>query len=162
MGHMCSAIAVLAVAGTLYPSVAGADSQTIKGTAYYHGVVWQGFDVGDVEGHVVGAYENKGVSLYEDGEEVETVVRGTLDFVKGLGKVAGYDIRLYDDGSRITLEYHGEAKMTPDGRVVSGTYTSCIGVGRFEGAKCNGTWTGGMKGESLSVFEWEITYTVPN
>lgn len=156
-----SAVSILVVAGALYPSVADAESRTIQGTNYHHAVVWQGIDVGDVEGHMVGAYENKGVSVYEDGEEVELVIRGTLDLVKGLGKVDGYDIRMYGDGSMITLEYHGESKMTPEGRVVWGTYTSCRGTGRFEGAKCDGTWKGGMKGKSLNVVEWKVTYTVP-
>ncbi len=154
-------LSVLVIAGVLAPFAAKAEPLTISGTNYHHNVQWQGIDVGDVEGHVIGAYENKGVAIYDDGQEVELVIRGTLDQIKGLGPVDGYDIRQYDDGSTIALEYHGEAKMTPQGRVVSGTYTSCRGAGRFEGAKCDGTWTGGTSGETLNVFKWEVRYTLP-
>ncbi len=156
-----SMLSIILAATAFHISDADAETKTIKGTNFHHTVVWQGIEVGDVEGHLVGAYENKGVSVYEDGQEVELLIRGTLDQVKGIGPVDGYDIRMYSDGSTITLEYHGEAKMTPEGRVVSGTYTSCRGAGRFEGAKCQGTWTGGRKGKSLNVFDWEVKYTLP-
>ena len=161
MRRLSTLVPVLLIAGAFYTSAAVAETKTIKGTNYHHTVVWQGIEVGDVDGHLVGAYENKGVSLYEDGQQVELVIRGTLDQVKGIGPVDGYDIRTFSDGSTLALEYHGAAKETPEGRVVSGTYTACRGAGRFEGAKCDGTWTGGRMGQSLNVFEWEVRYTLP-
>lgn len=161
MRRISGSLSVLVIAAVLNPIAAEAEPKTIRGSNYHHTVDWQGIEVGDVEGHLVGAYENKGVAIYEDGQKVELVIRGTLDQVKGIGPVDGYDIREFDDGSTITLEYHGEARMTPQGRVISGTYTSCIGAGRFEGAKCDGTWTGGRRGKTLNVFEWEVRYTLP-
>ena len=162
MGRISGAITACVALGVLNPAVADAESKTIIGTNYHQNVIWQSIEIGDVEGHIVGAYENKGVSIYSDGREVELVVRGTLDFVKGIGPVDGYDIRMYGDGSTLTLEYHGQAKMTPAGRVVSGAYTSCSGAGRFKDAKCDGTWTGGTKGKSLNVFKWTVNYTLPD
>ena len=162
MRSIASAVSVLVVAGLMFPAVAIAGTKTFKATNYHHNVTFQGFEVGDVEGHMVGVYENKGVTVFEDGQEVELIIRGTLDQVKGLGPVDGYQVNTFDDGSVLTMAYQGEAKMTSEGRVVIGTYDSCRGTGQFEGAKCNGTWTSGPVGKTLQRFELEVTYTVPD
>lgn len=133
-----------------------AEETVMKGTNYHHNFKWQGSKVGDVEGHTIGAYENKGVSIHEDGTRAELMIIGTLDRTKGVGTLMGYDIRRYGDGSTLSLKYEGESKKTDAGAMSSGRYVACHGTGRFSGVRCEGTWQGKRLGKSLRVVDWTV------
>lgn len=136
---------------------AQAGETVMKGTNFHHNYKWQGSKVGDVEGHTIGAYENKGVSIHEDGTRAELMIIGTLDRTKGNGTLMGYDVRRYSDGSTLSLKYEGEQKKTDTGTMSSGRYVACHGTGRFSGVKCEGTWQGKRLWKSLRVVDWTVT-----
>ena len=158
-GGRSLAAVVLLIVG-LFTVSARAEDMVIKGTNFHHNARWHGVDVGDAKGHVLGVYENKGVSLYATGERLELIVRGTAHFTNGTGPVHGYDIRKHADGSMLTLEFTGDVKTaSPERTFGEGKYVSCRGTGRFENLKCEGTWKGGRQGDSLQVVEWEVKLT---
>lgn len=122
--------------------------------AYAEDIV--GSKVGDVEGHIIGAYENKGVSIHDEGTRADLTVIGTIDRMQGVGTLRGYDVRRYADGSLLALKYEGESQKTAEGSVSAGRYVSCTGTGRFGGVRCEGTWKGKRQGKSLHVVDWTI------
>jgi hypothetical protein len=150
-------VAVVFLIVGLSAASARAQDVVIRGTNFHHNLRWQSVDVGDVKGHSLGVYDNKGVSLYGTGERVDLAVRGTANFINGIGPVHGYDIRKFADGSTLTLEFTGEiTTISAEGSFGEGKYLSCRGTGRFENVKCEGTWKGGRQGDSLQVVEWEV------
>ena len=157
MRGRCSVAVVACLIVGLSAASARAQDMVIRGTNFHHNTKWQSVDVGDVKGHFLGVYDNRGVSVYGTGERVDLAVRGTNNFINGVGPIHGYDIRKYSDGSTLTLEFTGEIKSTsPERSFGEGKYLSCRGTGRFENVKCEGTWKGGRQGESLQVVEWEV------
>ena len=143
------------------PMTSMAEDKVLKGKNFHHNVKWQGIEIDDVEGHIIGAYENKGVSILANGEEAEIVVQGTLDLVNGIGSMEGYLTKFFSDGSTIILKYKGKAAKTADGIVDEGTEECVKGTGRFEGIQCAGTWKGGKVGKTLRAYDWEIRYSIP-
>jgi hypothetical protein len=117
-----------------------AEDTVIRGTNFHHNYAWQSSKVGDVEGHIIGAYENKGVSIYDDGTRADLTVIRTIDRTQGVG----------------TLKYEGESQKTAEGSVSAGRYVSCTGTGHFGGVRCEGTWKGKLQGKSLHVVDWTI------
>ena len=54
--------------------------------------------VADVDKHVVGTYERRGIALFENGEIAAYHTLGTFDFVDSNGPFHGYDTLTYKDG----------------------------------------------------------------
>jgi hypothetical protein len=138
-------------------SNAWAQEEVMRSRNVHYNKVWHSADVGDVEGHVIGLYENNGVSFHEDGEMAILAIRGTLDLTGQTGSEEGYEIRTYDDGSTIILKYDGQPTDVKDQS--EGTLTCIGGTGRFEGIKCDGVYSGGTKGE-LQVYDTEVKYNL--
>jgi hypothetical protein len=116
--------------------------------------------VGDEEGHVVGVYERKGVTMYENGEVANEVTRGTFDSAKGW---QGYCLQTFQDGSTMWMRHRGSMRK---GKVVEATFELIGGTGRYEGIKGSGTFTGGYVAyaeDSRAYGDWHFTgtYTLP-
>jgi hypothetical protein len=101
-------------------------------------------EVGDVEGHVVGVVEFKGITFFEGGETATHANPATFDLTNGSGPHQGYVVHYFDDGSTSVERYEGEARLSADGKrtVVEGTFECIGGTGRFAGLKGQGTYRG--------------------
>ena len=102
-------------------------------------------EVGDVEGHVIGLYENTQVWVDDiTGERMTGYNRGTMDFntKTGQGTMFGYSILTWPNGDKRYASSQG--KMVGKGKW-EGTFTDIDGTGKFKGTKGGGTW----KSESL-------------
>jgi len=125
--------------------------------------------VPDVEKHVVGVYERRGVAMYENGETGAFHTRGTFDFVKGLGDYKGYCDISFADGSSYMTNYQGTATMVKGKKLSKGTGVYFKGTGRYEGIKGKFSFTiksitpytkDKTKGDS--IVEVTGTYTLPS
>jgi hypothetical protein len=99
--------------------------------------------IADVEKHVVGTYERKGLAVLENGEIATYLSIGTYDFVDSSGPFQGYTTLTYNDGSTTISKY--DATMTKE----SGKMPSLIGkgeyikgTGKYEGIKGTISFTG--------------------
>jgi len=94
--------------------------------------------VPDMEGHVIGLLEKRGLAIYEDGEIAAYHTRTTFDVTKGKeGSFGGYTDYKFEDGSTIVSKYQGTS-WVPSGKKLSslkGTGEYINGTGRFEGIK---------------------------
>ena len=124
----------------------------------------------DVEGHVIGLYERRGVAVFEDGETAAYHTRGTFDFIKGQGPFQGYSQLTYKDGSTTIVKYQGTMSLTPDEKfpTYAGKGEYVKGTGRLEGIKGSASFSGKYvtpltketKGDV--VMEVTQTYTLPS
>ena len=69
--------------------------------------------VPDVEGHIIVAYEGKGIAFYEKWGACLAIEIGTFDILKGEGSGQGYSHYTFPDGSTITMNWEG--KIRPGG-----------------------------------------------
>lgn len=120
-------------------------------------------EVGDVDGHVICSFVLPSAGIQDDGEVYSRVVRGTLDYIKGVGKNQGHTINTFADGSVTTVEWEGTSKFDENKtRVMIGTYRCTGGTGRFQGVECEGNWTSTQQKGGFSVGEYEGTMTLPD
>ena len=124
--------------------------------------------VPDVEKHVVGVYERRGVAMYENGETGAFHTRGTFDFVKGQGDFKGYCNISFADGSTYMTNYQGTTTMVKGKKLGKGTGVYFKGTGRYEGIKGKFSLTSRKitsytkeKTKSDMVTEVTGTYTLP-
>jgi hypothetical protein len=107
-------------------------------------VKYEGISVTDVEGHMLGIFESRGLVHIEDEVAVVTSwVQG--DLINGTGPMQGYTRYEYEDGSTIFTKTHYRAKSSPD--LKTSTYEDgegeyILGTGRFEGIKGSSSWKG--------------------
>jgi hypothetical protein len=98
----------------------------------------------DVEGHVIGVFERRGVAILETGEVVAYLARGTFDLTKHHGPVQGYSQSTYKDGSTTVYEWQCILSLLPEWKLGfiegEGKYTK--GTGRFKGIKGTVSFTG--------------------
>jgi hypothetical protein len=136
-------VALIVAAGLVVPALGLAQdlgtSRRVQGTAEVTSV-----EVGDVEGHVVGVVEFKGLTFFEGGEIATHSNPATFDLTNGSGPHQGYVIHYFDDGSTSIERYQGEAKLSAYGKrtAVEGTFECVGGTGRFAGLKGQGTYRG--------------------
>lgn len=149
-----SFISLMLLLGVIATSATAAEG-VFKARNVHYGKTWNMIEIGDVEGHIMGLYENTGLSFLDDGETAALEVKGTMDSGPAGGFVEGYEIRTFDDGSSITLKFEGESNKG----VGSGTLTCIAGSGRFQDIQCQGSYQGGRKG-SMMVFDTELNYTL--
>ena len=150
--------ALVAVAAT--PALAGEVSASGRNVQTVEKVEW--LEVGDQEGHVVGIYRSKGLTFHGDGEISTTVNHGTFDYVKGAGSHEGYLVRTFDDDSTMTVKYQGTTKHDAAGRVTQGTASYATGTGRYEGIEGDGSYSGRLFGNGMSIADWQSKYTLPD
>lgn len=133
-------LSVLAFAALLSPAGAGALEVKARDVIYATGGTVK--PVGDVDGHVAGTWEKRGVCL--EGKNVGTYFgTGTLDMTKGKGTGDGKATCTFEDGSSHALRFtmslepigKGLVKWTGRGEFVEGT-------GRYDGIKGSATFSG--------------------
>lgn len=99
--------------------------------------------VADVEKHVLGTYERRGVTIFDNGEITTYYTIGTYDFVDSVGPFKGYTILTYNDGSTAISKY--DAIMTKEaGKMpkLKGKGEYIKGTGKYEGIKGTLSFTG--------------------
>ena len=149
----------IAVLSITIASSAWAAEGVIQSRNIHYNKVWHSVEVGDVEDHLVGVFENTGLGFQEDGETAVLEIKGSLDVGGQTGSERGYEIRTYEDGSKIILEFAGHPSAE-GGDASEGTLTCIEGTGRFEGIKCDGSYTVDSVGE-MWVGEIEVKYNTP-
>ena len=96
---------ILVIGAWLLVSVTQAAAETVKKwrtTAYITKV--EVIPIVDVEGHMVGIYERRGVAISEDGEVAAHLSRGAFDYIKGQGSDQGYSQLTFKDGSTTVIK----------------------------------------------------------
>ncbi|MFY9705792.1 MAG: hypothetical protein WCA42_13095 [Desulfobacterales bacterium] len=99
--------------------------------------------VADVDKHIVGTYERRGVAVFENGEIATHHTIGTFDFVDSNGPFQGYSTMTFKDGSTTIDKY--DATMTKEsGKMptLKGKSEYIKGTGKYEGIKGTITFTG--------------------
>jgi hypothetical protein len=124
--------------------------------------------VADVDKHVVGTYERRGLAIFENGEVAAYQTIGTYDFVDYNGPFHGYSTMTYKDGSTTVAKY--DATMTQEsGKMPTfmgkGEYLK--GTGKYEGIKGTISFTGeyitpyNEKTKGDIVVDNKASYTLP-
>ena len=123
---------------------------------------------GDVKGHILGIYENRGLAISDNGEIATTLCHGTFESLKGVTSYHGYSVHTYEDGSTKWTEYKGTAAPDPGGKVklYKATFEIFKGTGRFEGIKGSGSFSGPKplwdKECKYKYLDGTGTYTLPS
>ena len=125
----------------------------------------------DVEGHVVGVFERRGVDIFEN-EVAAFEARGTFDQIKNVKTTfQGYGQITFKDGSTIIQEHQGTFVPSPGEKFE--LYKDCKGkyikgTGRFKGIKGEFSFTGRRitpytkdKTKGDNWIEATGTYTLP-
>ena len=136
-------IGILIIAALLLvpATQARAKSEKVEGKSFTQITRIHVIKVGDVDGHVIGAFERRGLGFI-NGEVTTYLNRGMFDYTKGNGTAEGYVTYTYEDGSTTVAKWQGTVAPTKDNRSTGkGTYTHIGGSGRFEGIKGGGSWT---------------------
>ena len=148
-------------------SATQAEAKTMKFRNVGHVVKAEMFEVGDVEGHYIGAYERKGLAFHDKGEMAIQFCKGTFDSSGGITSYQGHSILHFEDGSTVSMKYQGKSKPDPGGkmRTSEATFEFTTGTGRFEGIKGKGSFSGmeprflkGFKG--YAYFDFTGTYAL--
>ncbi len=140
---------------------AEAGEMSRSGRNFQHVLKFEPVKIGDVEEHIVAAYEQEGLTSFQDGQVAEFKNSGTLDYVHWEGVHRGYLTMTFEDGSTTTTQYEGTTKKMPEGRVGTGTYTYVAGTGKFAGIKGEGSYRGTHHGK-MSIYSWEEKITLPD
>ncbi len=161
-------IGVFLIVALLLVPVAQAGEKTVKYKVASYLTKLEVVPVPDVEKHVVGVYERRGVAMYEDGETGAFHTRGTFDFVKGLGSYMGYCNITFADGSTYMTNYQGTVTTVKGKKLSKGTGVYSKGTGRFEGIKGKVSFSGKSvtpytkdKTKGEAYYEFTGTYTLP-
>jgi len=136
-------IGILIIAALLLvpATQARAKSEKVEGRAITQITKMHVIKVGDVDGHVIGAFERRGLGFI-NGEVTTYLNRGMFDYIKGKGTAEGYTTYTFEDGSTTVAKFQGTVTPTKDKRsTAKGTYSYIGGSGRFEGIKGGGSWT---------------------
>ena len=120
---------------------ARAKSEKVEGRSFTQITRIHVIKVGDVDGHVIGVFERRGLGSV-NGEVAKYLNRGMFDYIKGKGTAEGYTTYTFEDGSTTVAKFQGTVTPTKDKRsTAKGTYSYIGGSGRFEGIKGGGSWT---------------------
>jgi CBS domain-containing protein len=132
-----------------------------SGTNFQHVLKFEPVEIADTDGHIVAVYEQHGLTLLADGEIARFKNNGTSDCVNGEGVHRGYWITTFQGGSTTTTLYEGVSENTTEGRIGTGTYKYVNGTGRFAGIQGTGSYRG-THYDTMSIYEWEETITLPD
>jgi hypothetical protein len=162
--HVCRYICIFALTLALcvisYTGVATAANLQRSGQHVQHNIAFNPIKIGDIEGHIIGTYQNEGLIIIDDGEVGTSVNNGTLDLTNGLGTYSGYIVIIFKDDSSYTTHYEGAYTMTDKGRVSTGTYKFVGGTGRFEGIQGEGSYQQKKYGK-MSIVDWKDSISLP-
>jgi len=123
------------------------------GSAY--NVKWEKIDVGDEAGHMIGIYENKGISFDEiTGGRMVDRGMGMMDInpKTGLVTIRGYGVTTDKDGDKTVRKYEGKAVGKGHSE---GVWTFVKGTGKHEGIKGGGTFSSYSLSPEQSYWEAE-------
>ncbi len=162
------AFAILAVLAA--PSLTGAETITEKGRDVFHYVKVEVIKVGDVDGHITGIAEAKGLEFDESSGQVANYSNKPMfDYINGSGPFQGYSISTFEDGSTLITKYEGTTTALPGGvSTWKGTVSSMKGTGRFEGIQGTASFTGKRMapltpgGSADCYTDYIRTYTLPS
>jgi hypothetical protein len=94
-------------------------------------------------GHEIGIAAFRGLAIFPGDRIASHWYSGNFDFVKGSGRIAGYALWQFEDGSRIEAAYSGETKAAADGGITfTAQYKDIVGTGRYAGFRGEGTFAG--------------------
>jgi hypothetical protein len=137
-------------------TVAGEKGISAAQTAYY-GTTLHTLKVPDMEGHIIFAYEAKGITFHEKWGPCLVNEIGTADLLKGEGTVQGYSHYTFPDGSTNSMKWEGKVR----GARAEGTWAYIKGTGKYKGIQGEGTW----KSSHMSPEQWHSEdtgeYTLP-
>jgi hypothetical protein len=162
---------VVAILTTLIAlPLAGAGTITEKGRDVFHYVKVEVTKVGDVDGHVIGIAEGKGLEFVEGSGDVGNYsMKVMFDYRNGAGLFQGYSMITFGDGSTLTTQYEGTTTPHPSGvSTWGGTVSLVRGTGRFEGIQGTASFTGKRvapltPGGSADCYtDFVRTYTLPS
>jgi hypothetical protein len=138
----CVGVFLIAALLLVPTTQAGEVTKKVRVTSYITKV--EVLPVPDVEKHLVGLYERKGVAIYENGETAAYQTWGTFDYTKGQGPFQGYSQLVYEDGSTSMAQYQGTMTVAPGAKLPTfkGTGKYIKGTGRFEGIKGKVSFSG--------------------
>jgi hypothetical protein len=126
-------------------SVARAD-EVVKFRMFLHATSVQSQEVSDVEGHVLYVGRYSGLASFSDGSVSPASLAFTGDYVKGAGTFSAYVGVTPSKESTLWIKATGTAK--PEGSTTvfpEAPATVLGGSGRFEAAKGDGTFVGGVR-----------------
>jgi prepilin-type processing-associated H-X9-DG protein len=164
LGCMC----VFLIAALILVPAAQAEEKTMKWKIISYFIKMEVFPVPDVENHIVGVLEKRGVAIFEKGETAAYHAWSTFDSIKGQkGSGMGYSNYSFADGSAFmeknqsTITFAKLSSMKGTGEFIKGT-------GRFEGIKGKLSFAGKYvtpytkdKTKGDAYFEVTGTYTLP-
>ena len=126
-------------------NIARAD-EVLKFRMFMHATAVQTQDVGDVDGHVLYVGRYLGLASFSDGSVGPATLTFTADYIKGAGTFSNYNSVTLKDSTLWIKVAAGTAK--PEGATTVFTEAPATvvgGSGRFEGAKGDGTFVGGVR-----------------
>ena len=133
------------VIGFCASSIARAD-EVLKFRMFVHATSVQNQEVGDVDGHLLYVGRFSGLASFSDGSVGPATLVFTGDYVKGVGTFSAYFSVTPSKDSTLWIKVAGTAK--PEGTTTvfpEAPATVVGGSGRFEGAKGDGTFVGGVR-----------------
>jgi hypothetical protein len=135
----------IGVIGFCASSIARAD-EVLKFRMFVHATSAQVQDVGDVDGHILVLSHYAGQVAFSDGSVGTGNFTATSDFIKGVGTYHTYFSVSPSKDSTLWIKVDGTAK--PEGTTAVFPEAPAIvvgGTGRFEGAKGDGKFVGGVR-----------------
>ena len=102
----CIGIFLIAVLILVPAAQAGEKTENFKGRHISQITKIDLIKVGDVEGHVIGIFQRRGLNFI-NGEVSVYKGSGTFDFTKGKGTTEGYAQITYEDGSMTVGKFQG-------------------------------------------------------
>jgi hypothetical protein len=142
-----SALTMMAVGviGLCASNIARAD-EVLKFRMFLHATSIQSQEVGNVDGHALYVGHFTGLASFSDGSVGPGNLTSTADYIKGAGTVSGYFSVTPSKDSTLWIKVDGTAK--PEGITTVFPEAPAIvvgGTGRFEGAKGDGKFLGGLR-----------------
>jgi hypothetical protein len=126
-------------------NIARAD-EVLKFRMFLYTTAVQNQDVGDVDGHAMFVGRALGLASFSDGSVGTATLTFTADYVKGAGTFSTYVSVTLKDSTLWIKVAAGTAKSEGATSVFTEAPATVVGgSGRFEGAKGDGTFVGGVR-----------------
>jgi hypothetical protein len=164
----CIAIFLIAALILVPATQAGEKTYKLKSRVVNSLTKMEFMAAGDVKGHILGIYENRGIAFSDNGEIATTLCHGMFESLKGVVSYHGYSVHTFEDGSTQWKKYKGTAEPDPGGKVklYKATFEVFKGTGRFEGIKGSGSFSGTKplwdKESKYKYLDSTGSYTLPS